>query len=206
MSESSSSRSTSISRVSRRATPGSRNPFLTPLGNRLANANNLPPQLTPRGRHTPPHMSNPHRNDGRQLQLLPNPFEEYFEANTPDNPMHTSTPRPTLPPPDPYESFVIREKSIAGVQSWPANLLLSLNANNWLEWSRKLMTSLQSVQLDEYPLSLVKCPNPRVDPITQQTWRGNDRMILGYMRSHMQASETQVIAHCNTSAEAYDML
>ena len=68
------------------------------------------------------------------------------------------------------------------------------------------MTSLQSVQLDEYPLGLVKCPNPRVDPIAQQTWRGNDRMILGYMRSHMQASETQVIAHCNTSAEAYDML
>ena len=105
MSESSSSRSTSISRVSRRATPGSRNPFLTPLGNRLANANNLPPQLTPRGRHTPPHMSNPHRNDGRQLQLLPNPFEEYFEANTPDNPMHTSTPRPTLPPPRPIRKL-----------------------------------------------------------------------------------------------------
>ena len=91
--------------------------------------------------------------------FLPNPFEEYFKVNTPDNPMHISTPHPTLPPPDPYKSFIIREKSIASVQSWPANLLLSLNANNWLEWSRKLMMSLQSVQLDEYPLSLVKCLN-----------------------------------------------
>ena len=143
--------------------------------------------------------STPHRDNGRQLQVLPNPFDDYFAP-------HTSTPRPNLPSPDPYENFVIREKSIAGVQSWPANLLLLLNANNWLEWSRKLMSSLQSVQLDEYPLGLVKCPNPRVDPIAQQTWQGNDHMILGYMRSHMQASETQVIAHCGTSAEAYGIL
>ena len=99
MSESSSSRSTSISRVSCRVTPGSRNPFLTPLGNHLMNANNIPPQLMPMGRHTPPHMSNPHHNDGQQLQLLPNLFEEYFEVNTPDNPTHISTPHPTLPPP-----------------------------------------------------------------------------------------------------------
>ena len=95
---------------------------------------------------------------------------------------------------------------MAGVQSWPTNLLLSLAENNWLDWSRKLILSLQTVQLDEYPLGLIKCPNPHIDSVGQQTWRGNDRMILGYMRSHMQSSESQCIAHCSTSAEAYNVL
>ena len=95
---------------------------------------------------------------------------------------------------------------MAGVQSWPTNLLLSLAENNWLDWSRKLISSLQTVQLDEYPLGLIKCPNPHIDSVGQQTWRGNDRMILGYMRSHMQSSESQCIAHCSTSAEAYNIL
>ena len=30
---------------------------------------------------------------------------------------------------------LIREKTMAGVPSWPLNLHLSLNTNNWLEWS-----------------------------------------------------------------------
>ena len=109
-------------------------------------------------------------------------------------------------PSDPYDNPVIHERSIAGVQSWPAHLLLSQNANNWLDWSCKLMSSLQTIQLDEYPLGLLRCLDPQVDPTGQHDWRGNDHMILGYMWSHMQALETQLIAHCGTSVEAYSIL
>ena len=118
MSESSSSSDTSISMASHRVTLGSRNPFLTPSRSRPNN--NIPPQLLPRGRRTPLHMSStPHRDNGWQLQVLPNPFNDYFALHTPDYPTHTSTPCPNIPSPDPYENFIIQEKSIAGAQSWP---------------------------------------------------------------------------------------
>ena len=95
---------------------------------------------------------------------------------------------------------------MAGVPSWPPDLRLSLNTNNWLEWSRHLITSLEMGQLDEYPLGLLECPDRQTDRTGHSNWRGNDRMILGYMRSHMYSSETQCIANCLTSAGAYNTL
>ena len=95
---------------------------------------------------------------------------------------------------------------MAGVPPWPMDLKLSLNANNWLDWSRQLRTSLEMGQLDEYPLGLLRCPEYREDALGYRNWHGNDRMILGFMRAHMYSSETQYIAECVTSAEAYDSL
>ena len=77
---------------------------------------------------------------------------------------------------------------------------------HWLDWSCKLMSSLQTIQLNKYPLELLRCPDPQVRPAGQHTWRGNDHMILGYMHSHMQVLETQFITHCGTSAKAYSIL
>ena len=108
--------------------------------------------------------------------------------------------------PDPYDHPVIKEKTMAGVPPWPADLRLSLNANNWIEWSRQLITSLEMGQLDAYPLGLLGCPNHRSDKTGYRNWRGNDRMILGFMRSHLFSSEAQCIAHCDTSADAYKTL
>lgn len=183
------------------------------------------PQFTP---NTPGNMFAPHVLEYNVHTSTPHAinYPAYMPptihpayTNPPSHPAHTSTPTfpthtptniplstPFTHPLDPYNNPIIQEKGIAGVQSWPAHLLLSLNANNWLDWLRKLMSSLQTVQLDKYPLGLLRCPDPRVDPMAQQTWRGNDCMILVYMRSHMQASETQFITHCGTSAEAYNLL
>ena len=74
---------------------------------------------------------------------------------------------------------------MAGVPPWPADLRLSLNANNWLEWSRQLIMSLEMGQLDVYPLSLLTHPSPRSDKTSYRNWRRNDRMVLGFIRSHL---------------------
>ena len=61
-------------------------------------------------------------------------------------------------------------------------------------------------QLDEYPLGLLRCPDERTDLLGNHCWHGNDRMILGFMQTHMYSAEIQHIAACTTSAEAFRML
>lgn len=61
-------------------------------------------------------------------------------------------------------------------------------------------------QLDEYPLGLLPCPVEHADPFGHRCWNGNDRMILGFMQTHMYSAEIQHIAQCTTSATAFRML
>ncbi|KAH9046143.1 hypothetical protein EDB84DRAFT_1674211 [Lactarius hengduanensis] len=95
---------------------------------------------------------------------------------------------------------------MSGVPPWPAGLILSLNANNWLEWSRKLISLLSMGQLDVYPRDILKCPRYEEDPSGHTNWLGNDRMVLGFIRDHVYTSEAQCIATCDTSVEAYNTL
>ena len=95
---------------------------------------------------------------------------------------------------------------MASIPSWPPDLHLSLNANNWLEWSQHLIMSLKMSQLDKYPLGLLKCPDHQTDRTGHRNWWGNDQMILGYMWSHMYSSQTQCITDCLMSARAYNTL
>ena len=95
---------------------------------------------------------------------------------------------------------------MVGIPTWPANLRLSLNANNWLEWSRELINGLKMAQLHVYPLGLLACPNQHLDRSSHRNWRGNDQMILGYITAHVFPSESQYIANCVTSTDAYRML
>ena len=167
------------------AIPGSRNPFLTPQGR--------------------PCIGSPPRIPGR-------PFARMFSVSSsdedlPDLPIaHIPRPCARTPSPDVYKNPTIKEKTITSVPPWPADLRLSLNANNWLEWSRQLVTSLEMGQLDVYPLGLLKRPNPRSDKTSYRNWRGNDHMVLGFIRSHLFSSEVQCTAQCDTSAEAYQIL
>jgi hypothetical protein len=78
---------------------------------------------------------------------------------------------------------------MAGVPPWPADLKLSLNAGNWLEWSRQLRTSLEMGPLDANPLGLLKCPDFQSDQMGYRIWHGNDRMVLRFMKAHMFPSE-----------------
>ena len=98
---------------------------------------------------------------------------------------------------------------MASVPPWPADLKLSLNVRNWLEWSQHLLMSLQMGQLNQYPLGLLGCPDISIDPLGFHNWQGNDRMVLGYigyMHAHMYSSELQCIIHCMLSSEAYQLL
>ena len=95
---------------------------------------------------------------------------------------------------------------MVGVPTWPTHLRLSLNANNWLEWSCKLINGLKMAQLHVYPLSLLACPNQHTDRSSHCNWCRNDQMILGYITAHVFPSESQYIANCMTSADAYRML
>jgi hypothetical protein len=121
---------------------------------------------------------------------------------------------PSAPPParqhllwpDLPNKRIIKEKTMAGVPPWPTDLRLSLNANNWLEWSRRLLASLSMGQLDIYPLGTLPCPERATDLIGCENWQGNDRMVLGFMMTHMFPAESQYIATCSTSAEAYALL
>ena len=92
---------------------------------------------------------------------------------------------------------------MAGIPPWPVDLCLSLNMNNWLEWSCQLVMSLEMGQLDVYPLGLLKCPSHCSDRTNYCNWCRNDHMVLGFMWSHLFSSEAQCIAHCDTSVEAY---
>ena len=149
---SSMSDNTSIDMLSHRAVPGSRNPFLTPLGRLRLNS--------------PPHLnSSPSPFDTQrpntQIQVVPsNSFssssdEEQSTAHTSRDPRHCYC----SPSPDVYENPAIKEKTMAGIPPWPADLQLSLNTNNWLEWLHQLINSLEMGQLNIYPLGLLKCPN-----------------------------------------------
>ncbi len=95
---------------------------------------------------------------------------------------------------------------MAGIPPWPMDLKLSLNANNWLEWSWQLLTLLEMGQLDEYLLGLLQCPDLHLDPWGHCHWHGNDHMILGFMCVHMYSLESQHIATCTTSSDAYSSL
>ena len=176
--------------LSHMAISGSRNPFLTPQGRSCLDSL--------------PHLIQP---------LLECPFASMVslplsDRDQPDNlPMvHISRHHAHPPMPDIYENLTVKEKTMAGVSSWPANLHLSLNANNWLEWSCQLVMFLEMGQLNVYPLSLLKCPSPLSDRNSYQNWCGNDHMVLGFMWSHLFFSEVQCITQCDTSVEAYWIL
>jgi hypothetical protein len=106
----------------------------------------------------------------------------------------------------PSDQDIIREKTMAGVPAWSPNLCLSLNTNNWLEWSRELINGLKMAQLHIYPLGLLSCPNQHTDRISHHNWHGNDQMVLGYITAHIFPAESQHIANCVTSADAYRSL
>ena len=187
-----------VSAFSRMAMQGSQNPFITPSGQPRRDN---PPHLVPRGQithrhvHTPTMTSSSDKDDwvsSPWYHLAP-PTRVYTKRNRLTHSGHDDRP-------------FIREKTMAGIPSWPPNLCLSLNTNNWLEWSQHLITSLEMGQLDKYPLGLLECPDRQTDRTGYSNWRGNDRMILRYMRSHMYSSETQCIAKCLTSAGAYNTL
>jgi hypothetical protein len=200
---------TNISTLSRKAVPGSRNPFLTPTG-----------QL----RDSPPHLTLPFpreqttRQPQNQMQLIPKSLsssssdEEQSLPHRSRRIAHTSRFNEVfdhngtmfLDPND--DQDVIKEKTMAGVPTWPSNLCLSLNANNWLEWSCEILNNLKMAQLNIYPLSLLSCPDSCLDHASHHNWRGNNQMVLRYMNSHMYLAECQCIAECPTSVEAYKTL
>jgi transposase InsO family protein len=203
-----------ISALSHQAVPGSavsNNPFMT----------STPPPKTPRNARDVP----PHQVVRTKIPRFPTAFNQTYGSllSTDDNEADTSSSSstsesrpstPTRPParqpllwpgvPDPKRA--IKEKTMAGVPSWPADLRLSLGANNWLDWSRHLLVALSMGQLDVYPLGMLARPRQSTDRASYDNWIGNDRMVLGYMRSHIFPSEAQYIAACTTSAEAYNLL
>jgi transposase InsO family protein len=130
-------------------------------------------------------------------RILPPPPPPYNHAHS----ANTSS-RARLP----SDQDIIREKTMAGVPTWPPNLRLSLNANNWLEWSRELINGLKMAQLHVYPLGLLSCPSQHTDRISHRNWRGNNQMVLGYIATHIFPAESQHIANCATSADAYQSL
>ena len=134
-----------VSAFSRMAMQGSQNPFITPSGQPRRDN---PPHLVPRGQithrhvHTPTMTSSSDKDDwvsSPWYHLAP-PTRVYTKRNRLTHSGHDDRP-------------FIREKTMAGIPSWPPNLCLSLNTNNWLEWSQHLITSLEMGQLDKYPLA-----------------------------------------------------
>jgi hypothetical protein len=108
---------------------------------------------------------------------------------------------------DDYDRIpTIEPKTLEGLPPWPSGLQLSLFAGNWQEWSRCLLQFLAMGQLDEYTLGLLRCPDERTEPFSYLYWKGNDRMILAYMRRQMSLNEEHYIATCATSAEAFQVL
>ncbi|KAH9013063.1 hypothetical protein EDB84DRAFT_1444383 [Lactarius hengduanensis] len=137
---------------------------------------------------TPPHIRRP-RHPHRVVHTISSSSDE-----------HSPPPRRHQRPPS------VKEKTMSGVPPWPAGLILSLGASNWLEWSRKLISSLSMGQLDVYPRDILKCPRYEEDPSGHTNWLGNDRMVLAFIQDHVYTSEAQCIAACDTSAEAYETL
>ncbi|KAI9437728.1 hypothetical protein H4582DRAFT_2077330 [Lactarius indigo] len=100
----------------------------------------------------------------------------------------------------------VKWESLSRMPPWPSHLKLSLNTNNWLEWSHHLLGALAMNQLDKYPLGLLHCPDISRDSVSHCFWNGNDWMILGYMRSQMFTAEVQYITSCTTSMDAFNQL
>jgi hypothetical protein len=210
--------STQLSAASHQAEPGSNNPFVTPP----RRMRDLPPhQATQQPNafdrvYTPllAPIADEDDDDDISRQSTPTPSEAApAHCNSLAALTRRSLPARQLTParqpllwPTPPGRRTIKEKTMAGVLPWPADLCLSLGANNWLEWSRHVLTSLEMGQLDIYPLGLLNRPNQATDESSYENWCGNDRMVLGYMRSHMFPSESQYIEACTTSAEAFSML
>ena len=188
--------------LSRRAVlPGSNNPFITPCDN-------------------PPHLATSFQQGRQQrhadVKIPPFPRLDLSSSDEEPSPpyrlapphTHITTHRALTGPPIDLDddNTAVKEKTMAGVPTWPANLCLSFNANNGLEWSCKLINSLEIGQLDVYLLGILKCPDRRIDQTSSFNWRGNDHMILAYTHSCMYPTESQLIAHCETSAEAFKFL
>jgi transposase InsO family protein len=207
-----------ISALSNQAVPGSafsNNPFLTstPVTPAPRNARDVPPHQVVRTKAS----KFPSAFDQAYSYILPPDFGDADPSSPsssssseseslPSTPMRSPARQPLLWPGVPDPKRAIKEKTMAGVPTWPADLRLSIGANNWLEWSRHLLVALSMGQLDVYPLGMLARPRQETDRASHDNWQGNDRMVLGYMRSHMFPSEAQYIAACTTSAEAYGLL
>jgi hypothetical protein len=138
-----------------KAVPGSKNPFLTPTG-QLRGERDSPPHLAPPFSHEQTRFP--------QMQLIPRSVGS-SSSDEGQYPPHKSGPitRVTkfneiygqmgIDPND--DQDVIREKTMAGVPAWPTDLRLSLNANNWLEWSREVLNNLKMAQLHVYPITVM---------------------------------------------------
>ena len=195
-----------------------------PLGQlRQNSAHDTPPHITKR-RYVPPplrqtrsHRGCKHRSPSTSPPTTPSPSpslsnhsargswrqcQRHYNCNS----WTTAPTTPSVPQVQQSTNAVLKCKTLAGLPSWPSDLKLSLTAGNWLEWSCFLLCSLAMMQLDEYPLGLLCCPDVNTDPLGHHYWNGNDRMILGYMQSQMYSVEIQYINSCHTSAQAYQTL
>ncbi|KAH9063288.1 hypothetical protein EDB87DRAFT_1605093, partial [Lactarius vividus] len=160
------------SAVTIRSAAGSRNPFIMPP----------PPTNLPRHHDVPPHTYPLHDDD----DISPTPFDPLLPF-----PLHPPFITSQQHYAEPDDRPVIRKETMASMPPWPANLRLSLNANNWLEWSWEVLTLLEMAQLDVYPHGLLICLDYHIDC---------------YMRSHMYSSESQYITNCIMSVEAFNLL
>jgi hypothetical protein len=190
-----------ISALSNQAVPGSafsNNPFLTstPVTPAPRNARDVPPHQVVRTKAS----KFPSAFDQAYSYILPPDFGDADPSSPsssssseseslPSTPMRSPARQPLLWPGVPDPKRAIKEKTMAGVPTWPADLRLSIGANNWLEWSRHLLVALSMGQLDVYPLGMLARPRQETDRASHDNWQGNDRMVLGYMRSHMFPSE-----------------
>lgn len=110
------------------------------------------------------------------LPLLP----AYNHIHNTGGPIHR--PAPVHPANDSDE---IKDGTMVSIPTWPTHLHLSLNVNNWLEWSCKLINGLKMAQLCVYPLGLLACPSQHIDRSSYRNWHGNDQMILGYIAAYI---------------------
>jgi hypothetical protein len=196
---------TNISMLSQRALPlGSKNPFLTPCDD----LPHLPPSFPSFPRvtlqcHT--HIQDPPFGS---VNLSSSDDEVLLSHRLPALTTHVSThcAPPGLFPDSDSDDSNIKEKTMAGVPTWPANLCLSFKTHNWLKWSHELLNALEMGQLDIYSLGILKCPDKNTNHASNRNWQGNDWMVLAYMCSHMFPTESQLIDHCRTSAEAFKFL
>ena len=182
-----------MSMLSHKAVSGSSNPFCTPLRRSHVDS--------------PPHLE-PQRHNTQTQIVTHNMVTSSSSSDEEQPPAHIPTHHVCTPSPD--VQYSIWQFDYQGENNgWHPSLAcwltvcLSLNVNNWLEWSCQLVMSLEMGQLDVYPLGLLNCPSHCSDRTNYCNWCRNDHMVLGFMWSHLFSSEAQCIAHCDTSMEAY---
>jgi hypothetical protein len=102
--------------------------------------------------------------------------------------------------------IVITERSMPSDISWPADLILDRQKNNWQKWSRRLNIEVDKHLFRAWLNGSIPCPDSTTHATAYQIWKNNDHALRTFILEHVSAMERVIVCELPDSQTIYKAL